>query len=222
VSAAPISDEERWMIDAVDADNAQQVTALLDAHPSLDIIDRRDTMDRLRGRSHREDLLYRAAGGGHEQIVEIFLQRIPRSVSEERIGTAAGIAVERGYTNILRSFLNAGLNPDSQEIIDAECWRKAADSVMKDASSENGPTTTAVISNLHSNCSRFAEDTIGVSLLHKAAYYGHWQVSLELLFRGAEPCIKDSDARTPIDYALERGHTEVAESISSYIDDGCS
>lgn len=54
------------------------------------------------------------------------------------------------------------------------------------------------------------------TLLHQAAWYGHLLLVNELLSRGADPSLRDSQFQgTPEDWARHNGHSEIAEILKS-------
>lgn len=199
----PLSDQEKKMIDAVESGNAQEVRALLDLYPNLHSIDELP-----------HDILYIAAGNGEKEIVKLLLDRIPKPIDANRLESAAGITVERGDVDILRLFLESDLNPNARQMIEAKCWKETADDLIN----ANGKIETYVMANMHRNCqgwNRFPENMLGVSLLHKAAYYGHKDVILLLLSFGADISTKDENQQTPKDYALEKDHAELYQILDT-------
>lgn len=57
----------------------------------------------------------------------------------------------------------------------------------------------------------------GSTALHLAACFGHLHVVQYLLDHGADPTIRDSQGRTPLDVALSETHTSVADLIQSKV-----
>ena len=56
-------------------------------------------------------------------------------------------------------------------------------------------------------------DTSGKTALHFACYANRLEVALFLLKCGASVAIKDCNGKTPIDIAMSRGHTQMADEI---------
>jgi ankyrin repeat protein len=55
-----------------------------------------------------------------------------------------------------------------------------------------------------------------VSPLHYAAYYGEKEVAELLIAKGADVNAKDEDGETPLDWAIEKNHTETADLLRKH------
>lgn len=207
IHMAPVSDNEKMMMDAVKTGNLQQVRRLLDVDPDL------HTIEPLIERFGFVDVLYQAAGDEHFEIVKLLLGRLPRPLDRKRTVGALHVAVERGNVQIARLLIENGVDVNAVQEIDPACWREAADDVMSNKYPDNGRTKTRVISNMHMNCGAPTKKG-GVMLLHKAAYYGHQEIVSLLIACGADRAAFDANGETPLDYAKLRNNDELVQILT--------
>jgi len=52
--------------------------------------------------------------------------------------------------------------------------------------------------------------------LHRAAWKGHKEIAELLIENGADLNVKDDDGRTPLDWAIMRNHTEIADLLHKH------
>ena len=56
----------------------------------------------------------------------------------------------------------------------------------------------------------------GITPLHEAAFHGHKEIVELLINKGADVNAKNVDGKTPLDYAIENNHTNIADLLRKH------
>jgi uncharacterized protein len=148
-------------------------------------------------------------------------------------------AVERGDEEKVRALIDAGVDPNEvDQLSSTPIWliafgsgryeiaslfaRAGADVEIVDSRGKSllhrlasqGPKVEPVRRALALGVSHTTVDRHGWSALHGAAAYGHTEIVRELLAAGADPNVKTTEGKKPIDFARTNNHASVAKILA--------
>jgi ankyrin repeat protein len=157
--------------------------------------------------------LMAAAGGGHDQCVELILEAGALAVQEDNLGnTALHHAAWAGELACLDKLLEHRPTTGSSDIH----WKNGAGQTALICGAQFG-SVEVVTRLLEVGAAIDARDNDGNMSMHYAASDGHYDVVTLLLESGGRGDFVNADGLTPLDLARYNGHEDIAESLDQNV-----
>jgi ankyrin repeat protein len=146
--------------------------------------------------------LYRAAANGHDQVVQLLLDKGAEIDAKNKYGgTPLYRAAANGHDQVVQLLLDKGAEIDAKdEYVQTPLYRAA----------ENGHDQVVQLL-LDKGAEVNSKEKYGQTPLYRAAANGHDQVVQLLLDKGAEIDAKDEYDKTPLYRAAANGHDQVVQ-----------
>ena len=143
----------------------------------------------------KETALHRAAIEGHVETVELLVDRGADLTIRDRSyhSSPLGWADHGGKTRVLELLLR---DPTKLDLRDAVEYGKVDRAIE-------------LLRDVDPNIALVGGEP--GALLRSAAHGGHLRLVEYLLDRGADPSVRNSEGDSPLDYARQQGHSEVAK-----------
>jgi len=157
--------------------------------------------------------LMAAAGGGHEQCVELILEAGAFAIHEDNLGnTALHHAAWAGELACLDKLLEHRPTTGSSDVH----WKNGAGQTALHCSSQFGSVEVAARL-VEVGAAVDARDNDGNTSVHYAASEGHFDVVQQLLELGARGDFVNTDGLTALDLARYNGHEDCADFLDQNV-----
>ncbi|XP_064100704.1 ankyrin-1-like [Macrobrachium nipponense] len=157
-------------------------------------------------RNRERTPLHAAAEKGHEGIVRLLLREEADVNAKDREGlTPIHLAALKGHVNVFRLLLNGGANINM----------KAKGMKVIHFAAIGGQVLLLEV--LETVCELSEKTDCGMTPLHLAAKQGNLTTVLWLVEQGVSFSLRDNRGNTAEDLAREKGHTEIAGYLNSWI-----
>jgi ankyrin repeat protein len=151
--------------------------------------------------------LFNSIDAYHVDVVNIMIKRIVKANKDHGIVAKSFIyAASKGYADIIQSFLEHGINPNSQSYDGVTALSIA---------SQNG-YLEIVQALLTDGADVNLQDKNGCSALQQASKNGHWEIVKELLSHGANPNLYGLESGTALSSASKKGHLDIVKELLSH------
>lgn len=147
-----------------------------------------------------------AAHGGHMEIVKLLIKHGAEIDRPDAVGiTPLAMAAFNGHTEIVKLLIEKGADVNAADV--------QGNTPIVHASGGTVPETVQVLIDAEADIDvRFGDEKW--TPLMMAAAEGSLECAKVLLKAGANQSVKDTDGETALDFAKEKGHTELIELLS--------